>query len=646
MLAAMSRALEGVRLLGSDHPATVRACNLAAAASSPCTVMVAPDGLEVQDAPLPAPQTWQLTHERLRSLDVAVLAVERPLTAACVQRFLNALASPVATVDTVNMSVDGSIRLTPIDYSKLSTTTDGPVGGDALRGLISSTLIAPGGTDERAASIEARYTPGSESAFGVEFSMAAVQIESLPAQDQEAALANLRPLVATLGDRFRAQLLNPANSTPASWRVLASVADSLPTEDIRRALQTISEQPVQLSVEAAAVFAKLATTLPPDAMTPAAHSARDLACEVLCADEATLAQRIGSVLRVHHTDDFSPQDYRERIVTLASSCVTPGDKIAHASSFDPTSLRRQFAHILAATAVLRPENSGIREELMAHADDVIAAEGPELFLDLAERAPEIAAATLKPTFLVAALASPVCSEHQRSRLTSRCSAGELAALLHLLAETPSRPARIAAGALLVAVALDEFGGALTRSGTAATAFAALSLVQTLPDDRAAMLCRTLLGHSDASVRAEALRVASSSSLLHDFEVMKMLHDPADAVATQTVHVLANRPDGDALVTSVLAKWPSPDARFDLLARSLLSRESGLDAAASLLDQFTASADRAHSTLADRLAAHLRPHKGHARVAAALRRHRLSLSRIIALIFPEGTSGKKPTKHAA
>ncbi len=646
MLAAMSRALEGVRLLGSDHPATVRACDHAAGASVPCTVTVALTGFEVRGEQLPAPQTWHLTHERLRALDVAVLAVEGALTPECVREFAAALASPAATVDSVNTAGSGLIRLTPIDYSRLSTSNGGAGSGDTLHGLISSMLTTTGTPGERAASIEARFTPGAETAFGVEFSKTAMEIESLPAPDQEAALANLRPLIATLGDRFRTQLLNPANATPASWRVLASVADSLPTADIQRALQTISQQPVQLSVEAAAVFAKLASTLPADAITPAAHAAKDLACEVLCADEATLAQRIGSVLRVHHSDDFSPQDYRERIVTLASSSVAPGDKLAHASAFKPAALQTQFAHILAAAAVLRPESARIRDELLAHTDDVIAAEGPEVFLDLADRVPDAAGHILGPAFLVAALASTACSEEQQSRLMSRCGAPELGAVLRLLAEQPSRSARVAVGSLMAGVPTDQLCEALTATETAATAFAALSLVQTLPNERAATLCRTLLTHTDASIRAEALRVACTSSLLSDAEVMHMLSDPADAVATQTVQVLAGRPDGDSLVAAVLSQWTSPDARFDLLAQSLLGRESGLDVAASLLNQFTASADRAHSTLADRLAAHLRPHKSRPAVAAAIRRHRLSLARIIALMFPEGSTGKKPSKHAA
>lgn len=646
MLAAMSRALEGVRLLGSDHAAAVRACEHAAAASVPCTVSVAPTGFESQGEPLPAAHTWRLMHERLRAIDIAVLTVERSLTRASALGIAAALADPGATVESVNTAANGLVRLTPIDYSRLSTSTGGPADGDALRGIISSMLTEAGTADERAASIEARFTPGHEPAFGAEFSRAAEDIESLAPRDQEVALANLRPLIATLGDRFRTQLLNPANATPASWRVLASVADGLPAEDIQRALQAISEQPVQLSVEAAAVFAKLATTLPPDALTPGARAAKELACEVLCADETTLAQRIGSVLRVHHSDDFSPQDYRERIVTLASSCVTPGEKIAHAGAFAPAALRTQFAQTLSAVAVLRPESSGVRSELLAHADDVITAEGPEVFLDLADRVPGALGDILAPSFLVAALSSPVCSEQQRTRLTSRCGSTELAMLLRLLAEQPSRPARVAAGTLLGAVAQDHLGQALADAGTAVAAFAALSLVQTISNDRASVLCRTLLSHPDAAVRAEAVRVACSSGLMPDAEVMARLNDPADSVAALVVQILANRTGGDALVASVLAQWPSPDARFDLIAQSLLSRESGLDAAASLLLQFTGSADRAHSTLAERLAAHLRPHRGRPAVAAALRRHRLSLARIIALIFPEGASDAKPTKHAA
>lgn len=646
MLAAMSRALEGVRLLGSDHAAVVRACDAAACASMTCVVTVAPDGFELQGDPLPARQTWQLTHERLRALDVALLAVERPVPSTGIRDFTAALSSPTATADSVNMASGAWIRLTPIDYSRLSTSGSTPADGDALRGIITSMLTEGGTVGERAASIDARFAPGNETAFGAEFAKTAAHVESLPPSAQEAALANLRPLIATLGDRFRAQLLNPANASPASWRVLASVADSLPTEDIQRALQTISDQPVQLSVEAAAVFAKLATTLPADASPPGAIAAKELACEVLCADEATLAQRIGSVLRVHHSDDFSPHDYRERIVTLASSCVTPGDRTAHASEFEPAVLRTQFARALAAVAVLRPESTGVREELLARSEDVIAAEGPELFLDLADGEPAAREHIMSPGFIVAALASPACAEHHRSRLTARCGPSELAALLQLLAQQPSRPARIAASTLMSVVAVDQLGVALANLGSATAAFAALSMVQALPEDRSALVCRTLMGHAESEVRAEAVRIACSSRLLPDAEVTGLLNDPADVVAAQLVQVFASRREGDSIIASVLEKWPSPDARFDLIAQSLLSRESGPDAAASLLNQFTRSADRAHSSLADRLAAHLRPHKGRPAVAAALRRHRLSLARIIALIFPEGTSDKKATKHAA
>lgn len=300
-LCGMSRALEGARLLGIDHPGTARAISDASRClTSPVRVAVAGATFEVDGAALADGARHRALHERLRELDVAFLEVPATLGEGVLKAVVSALAergSERGRVEAINAAGAGMLRVTPVDYSRLSTSGGSGEGG-TVTALVHSMLA--GDVTTRAASVEDRFPQGREQEFSGDFARTAEWIESLGTDAQAGALTNLKPLLSTLSERFRSQLLSPENTHAASWRVLASVADAIPTGDVERALRSLNEKPVQMSLEAAAVFAKLSSTLPEgSAAAPHGRAVTEVACETLCAEEADLAERLASVLRVH-----------------------------------------------------------------------------------------------------------------------------------------------------------------------------------------------------------------------------------------------------------------------------------------------------------------------------------------------------------
>jgi hypothetical protein len=501
--------------------------------------------------------------------------------------------------------------------------------------------------------IESRYAAGDEGMFAAEFARAAAGIEALPPEQQPAAFANLRPLIATLGTRFREQLLSPGNADAHIWRVLATVSDAIPAQDIHRALRSLNETPAQLSVEAAAVFAKLASTLPADSPeAPTARAVRDVACEVLCADDANLSQRLETVLRVRSGNDFSPADYRARIVTLASSSVSPGTASPLAGAFDAPVLEQSLCHAVASVASLRPEKAGVVERLVERAKTVLEQEGPGLFVEVGARADapaSLRALLLDGEFLGAALAHGACTPELRARLLGACGPAQLPALLALVVASPTKVNRAAACDLLAAISDDEVGPALQGLRDAASApraLAALTLVPSLARARALALCRVLRTHAEGAIRAESLRVHAGLEALAPGAMDAALRDSDDAVAAQALQLLLQTQEGSVSVAGALAAWGVPDARFDMLAGALMARgHEGIGAVAGVFTTLASSTDRAKAALADRLAAHLRAHKDHPAAAGALRRYRLSMSRLISLFFPEGGAAKASTTRS-
>ncbi len=651
-LAAVSRALEGARLLGVDHPATVRACEAAAAAwVEGARIAVTPAAFEVGGVAVPGASSCRTLHERLRELDIAIAELAGPGTTGAVAGLVSALAER-GDVEGVVRAVNaaGAVRLTRVDYSRLTASSEvGGAGGDAMISLVHSMLA--GDAPSRAAAIEAKYPAGGETAFAGEFARTAEWVESLRAEEQPAAITSLTPLLATLSDRFRTQLLSPGNTNPASWRVLASMAAAIPKNDIERALRSLSEKPVQLSVEAAAVFAKLASTLPagnPEA--PTARAVTGVACEVLCADEHNLAQRLESVLRVHQGEEFSPADYRANIMHLAASTVSPGGHTACKAAFENEALSMHFGHTVLSVWLLRTEKAGVAESLARHADAVLAAEGPGVFLNAAERAGAPAGLTellRSPAFFAAALSHPGCGPEDRSRLVARGGEEQLTGLLALLSESPNRAARAAAGLLLNTLGESEVRRVLSGVGGAAPALAALSLVPELGCERGRLVCHAFLAHAEPGLRAEALQTHVLVGAPTDAMYGEALRDASDEVAARALQLLAADARGFDITARALEVCVQADSRFDMIAQAMISRgDAGLARAARVLTGFTASPDRGRASLADRLSAHLRPHAANTEVARVLRRYRLSLSRLVAFMFPEGSARQSKGRSAA
>lgn len=595
---------------------------------------------------MPQPQLWRMFHERLRELDIAVLEVRPPFTQHDLCGFIAALASrgdPESVITALNAAAPGKLAATPIDFSRLSAAGEG-TAGEPLEALIAS--MVHGDAAARAVAISQRCGPGSEGKFAADFARTAQWIESLPSSEQDAALKNVRPLLATLDGRFRERLLSPGNTDAPTWRVLANLSDAIPVTDVQHSLRSLSDKPAQLSVEATAIFAKLASSLTPDAPEAATATAvRNVACEVLCVEESGLADRLESVLKVHSSDDFSPTDYRDRIITLATSSVASTAGTAGPGDFSAAAVQAHLARTIASIALLRPRHPGVMDALTAQAESVLVQEGPGSLLEAASLClPEhpLRSLVCSPPFVLKAVGHPDCSELDMELLLQGCGPQSLGDFLRQLASEPSRAARAAVLCMFARLPEPDLASALRNAGSAEAAYAALTLVPALDHARGTTVCRELLSHADGPVRAEAFRTMADLQEVTDDAFLSALSGRDDAVAQIAVQCLQAQRRGPQVLASALMERATPDARFDLLAHALTD-EGSLDTAAGVLVGLTSRASGTHAPLADRLAAHLRPHKSHPAVGRALRRYRFSLSRFLAFIFPgsedQGTTGR-------
>lgn len=335
---------------------------------------------------------------------------------------------------------------------------------------------------------------------------------------------------------------------------------------------------------------------------------------------------------------------------LASSTVEGVRRPLDEGAFEAGALHEHFAHTVVTVACLRPAHAGGVGGLVRHAHAVVELEGPGVFLVLTSQAgcaTEVRDCLLQPGILAMSLTHAECTPGQHRTLLDLCGADQLHGLVRMLAEAPTKSGRVAAVAVLSSLPAGEVERGLSTGLDPSPSLAALSLVPECDVGRGLLVCGVFQGHRDASVRAEALRTHALVQTPTDAMFGDALRDENEVVASQALRLLTNDDHARALILRELMARSMPDSRFDMLALALIGRgEAGLVGTARALSELAASAERGRAALADRLATHLRPHAGHPDVARVLRKYRLSFSRLLAFMFPEGRSQPTKKKSAA